>query len=152
MRARGGRASTPDEVAQSESEAGSASGATHHRASQAGEARTPEEESKHAEATQRMFSAPIGQWQGQDHREDHACKEGSEGSERNPSRSGDQSWEWQPGHDVPTYEEEVNQGGTQEEGSEPEQEEEDDFEEMLAGWLEFFQELNSLPNLYIPTL
>eukprot|EP00972_Heterocapsa_arctica_P088847 13103234-Heterocapsa_arctica.AAC.1 len=56
------------------------------------------------------------------------------------------------GHDVPTQEEEVNQGRTQEEGSEPEREEEDDFEEMIAGWLEFFQELNSLPHLYIPAL
>eukprot|EP00972_Heterocapsa_arctica_P045578 6726756-Heterocapsa_arctica.AAC.1 len=34
-----------------------------------------------------------------------------------------------------TYEEEINQGGTQEDVSEPEQEEDDDFEEMLAGWL-----------------
>eukprot|EP00972_Heterocapsa_arctica_P094163 13886115-Heterocapsa_arctica.AAC.1 len=87
-----------------------------------------------------MFSAPIGQWQGHDQGEDHAGKDGGEGSGRNPTRSEEQPWEWQPGHEDLTLEEEINQGGMQEDGSEPEQEEEDDFEEMLAGWLEFFQE------------
>eukprot|EP00972_Heterocapsa_arctica_P109652 16143355-Heterocapsa_arctica.AAC.1 len=59
--------------------------------------------------------APIGQWHGQDQREGLYGEEESEGIGRNPSRSFEQSWEWQAGHDVPTHEEEVNQGRTQEE-------------------------------------
>ncbi len=130
-KAKGGRAPTHDEVAQSEPEAGSVSGAAQHRASQARKPRTPGEDSKRMEDTQEMFSAPIGQWQGHDQREGHDYQMGSEGSKRNPSRRGQQTWEWQPGHHVPTQEEEANQGRPQEEGPEPEQEEEEDFEEMI---------------------
>eukprot|EP00972_Heterocapsa_arctica_P008637 1265164-Heterocapsa_arctica.AAC.1 len=55
-----------------------------------------------------------------------------------PSRQEEQAWDWQPGHEDLTLEEEAIPGGVQEEESDLGQEDGDDFEEMIAGWLEFF--------------
>eukprot|EP00972_Heterocapsa_arctica_P014570 2146758-Heterocapsa_arctica.AAC.1 len=79
-------------------------------------------------------------------------RDGGETLREPASRQETQGWAWQPGHEDLTLEEEANQGGVQALDSDMGQEEGDDFEEMIAGWLEFFQEVNSLPNLYIPRL
>eukprot|EP00972_Heterocapsa_arctica_P023248 3425503-Heterocapsa_arctica.AAC.1 len=61
-----------------------------------------------------MFSAPVGQWQEQNQGEARMDTERRQEMGVSPSRQEEQAWEWQPGHEDLTLEEEANPGGVQE--------------------------------------
>eukprot|EP00972_Heterocapsa_arctica_P073359 10833418-Heterocapsa_arctica.AAC.1 len=80
-----------------------------------------------------MFSAPVGQWQEHDREEVQRGTEGVKGRGFSPNRREEQAWEWQAGHEDLNPEGEAIPGGVQEEEPEFDQEQEDYFEEMIAG-------------------